>query len=149
MKTQPVLSDLELSILGLFRERPRSGYEIRHLLNASPGAVYPAIRRLQRGGLVEGQNLTEAGRRALRQALSPAIDKDELRRKPDAVAFRMRFLGGKALANFLRDYGRLCEEIAADLNRGADLLSRHDAAVFKARARWAKGTPPPRSETRR
>ena len=137
MKTQPVLSDLELSILGLLRERPRSGYEIRHILDASPGSVYPAIHRLESAGLIAGNSVTEAGRRALRQALLPTIDKDQLRRKPDEVAFRMRFLTPAALTAFLREYARRCDELADELKGADDVLSRHDAAIFAARSRWA------------
>ena len=138
MKTQPVLSDLELSILGLLRERARSGYELRQMLDSSPGSVYPALRRLRKAGLLDGNDVTEGGRRALRQALSPTIDKEELRRKPDEVAFRMRFLTPAALTAFLVEYGRRCDELADELKGAEDILSKHDAAIFRARSRWAK-----------
>jgi hypothetical protein len=136
MKTLPVPSPLELSILGLLRGGARTGYEIRKSLAASPGAVYPAMRRLEKAGLVAGSDLTALGRRVLRGAAS-AIDKDELRRGPDAVAARMRFLTGASAAAFLREYGRLCGEIASELRSADDVLGQHDAAVFAARARWA------------
>ena len=52
MRNAPLLSDLELVILGFLRERPRSGYDIRKALSSasvsdSPGTVYPALHRLR------------------------------------------------------------------------------------------------------
>jgi DNA-binding PadR family transcriptional regulator len=140
MKTHALYSDLELSLLGLLREQMRTGYEIRQMLGASPGAVYPALRRLQEAGLIDGQALTPAGRRALRQALAQPIDKDQLRRKPDSVALRLRFLTAGARSAFLREYARLCAEVAGELKGADDPLSQHDAAIFTARARWAART---------
>ena len=73
-------------ILGALRGEPRSGYEIKRLVDrstrffwaASYGQIYPELRRLEEEGLVEGTSeprggrkrrvyrLTPAGRRALR-----------------------------------------------------------------------------------
>lgn len=50
---------LEMAILGLLREGPMHGYELRHRLvdfgfwRISFGSVYPALRRLERAGHVE------------------------------------------------------------------------------------------------
>jgi DNA-binding PadR family transcriptional regulator len=68
MKTLPVPSALELAILGLIGAGAKSGYEVRRRLAASPGAVYPALARLQRAGLISGRELTALGRRVLRDA---------------------------------------------------------------------------------
>ncbi len=138
MKTLPVPSLLELSILGLLRNGACSGYEIRKSLGASPGAVYPALRRLEIGGLTAAGALTPLGRRTLNDALSQALDIQMLRRDPESVAARLRFLDRKQARPFLKDYARLCAEIASQLRGAADLLSQHDAAVFAARARWAQ-----------
>ncbi|MEV0124715.1 PadR family transcriptional regulator [Streptomyces sp. NPDC050703] len=77
---------LELSILGFLREQPLHGYELKarlhglngHIRPVSDGALYPAITRLVRAGLVEQRtepgssaaprrvlSLTEAGRTRL------------------------------------------------------------------------------------
>src|SRR3954447_18311833 len=59
MKSTPLLSDLELALIGLIREQPRSGYALRKAIvdfpqfSDSPGAIYPALRRLRAGGLIE------------------------------------------------------------------------------------------------
>src|SRR5690606_8869973 len=53
---------LEYALIGLIRECPRSGYELRKVFvetamagySGSPGAIYPALRRLEADGLIEG-----------------------------------------------------------------------------------------------
>ena len=148
MRQSPILSSLELSILGHIREQPQSGYSLRKTLAASPGAVYPALRRLAEGGLIEGKeeatgqrmretfHVTAAGRRALRESLQrPALE--EVRRDPQAVAERLRFLDDSAAAAFVEEYGRLSGIVAAELRDQTGLAAEHDAALYAARARWA------------
>lgn len=148
MRHSPVLSSLELNILGRVREEGRSGYALRKVLDASPGAIYPALRRLAAEGLIEGKaeatggraretfRITAAGRRALREALErPAME--EVRRDPQAVAERLRFLEGPGAAAFVEEYGRLSAACAAGLKGEAGLAAEHDQALYLARARWA------------
>lgn len=146
MRHTPILSDLELHLLGCIRQGPQTGYAIRKTIDASPGAIYPALKRLAAAGLIEGKtegarkkevfHATAAGRRALREALSrPTLE--ELRRDPQSVAGRLRYLEGPAAATFLDDYARLSAECAAELKGRTDLMAGHDAAVYAARAKWA------------
>jgi DNA-binding PadR family transcriptional regulator len=93
MKT-PQPSRLERALLGLLHANPMSGYEVRKLFattplevwSDSPGSIYPALRRLERGGLVTGRQekaetrrprrvfeLTDAGRKALRNWLEEPV----------------------------------------------------------------------------
>jgi DNA-binding PadR family transcriptional regulator len=148
MRHAPILSGLELRILGLIRESSRSGYDLRKLLGASPGAIYPAVKRLAAAGLIEGRSeggggrkketfsATPAGRRALKEGLDrPTLD--EMRRDPQAVAARIRFLDGAAAVEFLEEYARLSLECAAELKGDRGLAAEHDAALYAARAKWA------------
>ena len=148
MRQTPILSDLELRILGLIRESARSGYDLRKLLGASPGAIYPAVKRLAAAGLIEGRSdgtggrkketfhVTPAGRRALRDGLErPTLD--EMRRDPQAVAARLQFLEGAGAVQFLEEYARLSLQCAAELKGDRGLAADHDAAVYAARAKWA------------
>jgi len=154
MRNVTIVSDLELAILGLLRDEPRSGYELRKVLatisfSDSPGAVYPALRRLTAGGLIEGSpdestrrgkerfHLTPAGRRALREALVKPVTEEEVRRKPDACLLRMRFMEPAAAADFLAGYARLTGKRAAELRNDGGLLSAHESAVYAVRARSA------------
>jgi DNA-binding PadR family transcriptional regulator len=58
---------LDLAVLGLLRKRPRHGYELKAqlaelgFLRVSFGSLYPALRRLERRGLIEA--LRQSGRR--------------------------------------------------------------------------------------
>jgi DNA-binding PadR family transcriptional regulator len=146
MRQTPVLSTLELALLGRIREEPQTGYAIRKTLPASPGAVYPALKRLAAAGLIEGTRegarnaevfeVTASGKRALRDALArPSLE--EMRRDPQSVAARLRFVDGELRLTFLEDYARLSGECAADLRRQPGLVADHDAALYAARARWA------------
>lgn len=150
MRQTAVLSSLELRILGLIRESARSGYDLRKLLAASPGAIYPAVKRLAAAGLIEGRGEatgarrkemfypTAAGRRALKEGLDrPTLE--EMRRDPQAVAGRLRFLDGEAAKAFLKEYARLSLQCAEELKGQTGLAAQHDAALYAARAKWAAG----------
>ena len=55
-------STLGFALLGLLQQQPRSGYALRRVFattpmghySSSPGAIYPALRRLEQQGLVRG-----------------------------------------------------------------------------------------------
>jgi PadR family transcriptional regulator, regulatory protein AphA len=86
-------------ILGMLRNQPRSGYEIKRVVDrstrffwaASYGQIYPELRRLAKAGLVEGDSqptgarkrtvyrLTDAGREELRRWLERPAERHELR----------------------------------------------------------------------
>jgi DNA-binding PadR family transcriptional regulator len=86
-------------ILGMLRHKPRSGYEIKQVVDsstrffwaASYGQIYPELRRLAKAGLVEGESkptggrkrtvyrLTKAGREELRRWLDEPPDVFEMR----------------------------------------------------------------------
>jgi len=94
---------LDLAILGLLRERPRHGYELRRALldlgfrTVSFGSLYPALRRLERDGLVVADR---PGRRRTYRITREGLDRfvtlvagadpDESDR---AFATRLAFLG--------------------------------------------------------
>ena len=62
MKKEPTGSTLSLAILGLIAQAPCSGYDVRKVFattpmghfSASPGAIYPALKRLEKEGLIGG-----------------------------------------------------------------------------------------------
>ncbi len=93
--------DVRTVCLGLLSEADRSGYEIKKLLEDGPlgnfveasfGAIYPALTRLTEDGLVEFRtevqdgrpdkktySLTPAGRETFRKALAEPISPDRFR----------------------------------------------------------------------
>jgi DNA-binding PadR family transcriptional regulator len=164
MKSTPVLSDLELALLGLIREQPRSGYALRKAIvdfpqfSDSPGAIYPALRRLRAGGLIEASGdgggrktevfrVTAAGRRALRATLeAPPSERESADRQMLRFAFIDLELDAGAVADFLHGYARIAEERAAKLRGRSFVIDRssarlaveHEVEVQVARARWAE-----------
>jgi DNA-binding PadR family transcriptional regulator len=88
----PELSPTAYVILGMLRTGPKSGYEVKALVDhstrffwaASYGQIYPELRRLASAGLIEGTAAPRDGRRRTVYKLTPAGRK-ELRawlRKP-------------------------------------------------------------------
>ena len=63
MSNRIISSPLELAILGLLWQQPRSGYDLLKLFtetamggySSSPGAIYPALKRLARHGSITGE----------------------------------------------------------------------------------------------
>jgi PadR family transcriptional regulator, regulatory protein AphA len=74
-------------ILGMLRRQPRSGYEIKQVVDhstrffwaASYGQIYPELRKLAKAGLVEGEAQPHGGRKRTLYRLTPA-GREELRR---------------------------------------------------------------------
>jgi DNA-binding PadR family transcriptional regulator len=106
------LSSTAYVILGLLRKGPKSGYEIKSVVDhstrffwaASYGQIYPELRRLAEAGLIEGEptpqggrkrtvyRLTAAGRRELRRWLDEPPQVLELR---DEALLKLFFSGAK------------------------------------------------------
>ena len=68
------LTDFEQVLLGVIASEPRSGYGLKKMFSSSPasvyqpspGALYPALRRLEERGLLHAEKQVSSGRRALR-----------------------------------------------------------------------------------
>ena len=65
------IPSLGYAILGLIQQKPRSGYDVRKIFSGtamksysdSPGAIYPALRRLEKQGMIRGRIQQGAGLR--------------------------------------------------------------------------------------
>lgn len=134
---------LEFALLGLLSFGPRTGYDLMHVFettamgnfSSSPGAIYPALGRLEKRGLVEGtvdgtQALrpkkvfrpTRRGRETLRRWLRADIGRDDVQRRLDEQLLRFAFhslLDATATRDFL---GRLAAAVDAYL---AELQEQH------------------------
>ena len=68
------------TVLGLIELKPRSGYDIkrvversiRHFWAASPGQIYPELRRLEAAGWIEGVDDPRGGRKRRVYRITPA-----------------------------------------------------------------------------
>ena len=94
---------LDFAILGLLREAPRHGYELKRTLGdlgfwqVSFGSLYPALRRLEKQGFIEATKgggrrkayrITEPGRSRFAEMLSEAGDGSDRE-----FQLRLAFLG--------------------------------------------------------
>jgi DNA-binding PadR family transcriptional regulator len=167
---------LGFALLGLIQQAPMSGYDLRKIFAStamgsfsdSPGAIYPALRRLEKRGLARGTveesdslrkrrvfKITGEGRDAFKAWLkSPVTRDDVIRRSPDLIlrfAFMDQVLGAKRTIRFL---GELAEEIAGYLPTLRQYLDAHESEMplsgrlalecgiqeYETRLRWARAS---------
>jgi len=110
-----VLTPLEYALLGLLEMAPSSGYDVKKVFDntplahfsSSPGAIYPALKRLAKKGLLEATldtttearprrvfSLTGAGRQALLEWLHQQVSEDELVRDGRSPMLRFALAEG-------------------------------------------------------
>jgi DNA-binding PadR family transcriptional regulator len=108
---------LGYALLGLIHQKPSSGYDLRKIFtdtpmagySDSPGAIYPALRRLEERGLVQGSivagsglrqrkvlTITPAGLAELKQWLTGPIRQDDVGNHLNELMLRFAFLDGAA-----------------------------------------------------
>jgi len=122
------LSLLSYALLGLLEQQPSSGYDLRKIFvqtpmwsySDSPGAIYPALARLEKSGLIRGRveasaglrrrkvfRLTSAGTVELKKWLGKPVSREEVIRGMEELmlrfAFTERVLGSAAATQFLKD----------------------------------------------
>jgi len=169
------LTDFEQVLLGLIASAPRSGYGLKKLFKTSPasvyqpspGALYPALRRLEDRGLLQAEKKVSSGRRAQRlyhvTEAGRAVHLDWLRQPvvPDTVVtdlglHLMRFalmennLPREAVLAFLADLASALDGFVSgveqfvasgtgqSLPRHAVLALEHGIVVHRASLEWAR-----------
>ena len=172
------LTSFEHILLGMICVAPSSGYDLKRIFAATPmgvyqpssGALYPALRRLELGGLVRIQassgpagesarrrrvyEPTQIGRAAHVSWLNTPVEAATVAR--DLGLHLMRFVMMEHLfpradvLKFLQDLADALAAFTADLDRYtavADLNARHPRlalehglAVHRASLRWAEHT---------
>jgi DNA-binding PadR family transcriptional regulator len=142
MKPETELSTLSLAILGLISQRPLTGYDLRKVFlttplghfSSSPGAIYPALKRIEEAGWIrsvaaEGQTrrqrvlyeITDRGLGVLRQRLSQPVTSEDVIWRMDDLMLRFAFMDGligrAATVRFLEDFAARIDAHVADLRR--------------------------------
>jgi len=172
--TTRIVTPLDHALLGLLCQSQQSGYDLRKVFetmalgsySGSPGAIYPALRRLEREGLVAGEidakttlrpkkvfRPTKAGRTALGEWLAEPIEREDVERRLDEVMLRFAFLwvlDSEAatrcflesflnhVEGYLEELDRQHREIAAEAPRQARLALAAGIEQYRACARWAR-----------
>ena len=166
------ISTLDHMLLGLLLGGPRSGYDLRKMIaesplsaySDSPGAIYPALRRLSsRGWILAGRpeggrrrralELTDEGREALLEWLHRPVERQDVVAHGDDLLLRFAFMGPMGLYDladrFLQQYERenaayveaLREyraENGAILPLTGRLTFEYGLEQYEARIEWAR-----------
>jgi DNA-binding PadR family transcriptional regulator len=168
------LTSFEQVLLGVIAFEPRSGYGLKKMFSASPasvyqpspGALYPALRRLESRGLLRAEKQVSSGRRALRlyhatqagraahrtwllQPVVPAtVGADlglhmmrfslmETQLPREAVIVFLNDLAG-ALDSFVTGMESYLASGAQSGRRHAELALEHGIAIHRASLAWAR-----------
>jgi DNA-binding PadR family transcriptional regulator len=165
---------LGYALLGLLHENPSSGYALRRVFGLtpmsafsdSPGAIYPALRRLEKGGLVRGREekssgsrrrrvfqLTASGLAELRKWLAVRPGREDVMRRLEELSLRFAFMdqvmGKSASIHFLEAMALELEAYIPTLHRylgsakdqmplSAQLALQSGIRGYEAQLRWTR-----------
>ncbi len=166
-------TDFEHILLGLVAGTPSSGYELKKVFATTPaaayrpssGALYPALRRLERRGLLSAEQTPSAGRRTqrryrltaagratharwLRQSVEPATIGGDLGTHLMRFVMAERVLSPEEILSFLHDLASALKAFIADTTdylettpmpgRHPQLALRHGIEVHQASLDWVR-----------
>jgi DNA-binding PadR family transcriptional regulator len=174
MNDGKTLTLLELALLGLTHQSPQSGYDLRKTFagtaighySSSPGAIYPALKRLQLRGLLSSSvdsttrlrpkrlfRPTAKGLAILKAWVNTPLTSEAVTSDSRGVMLRFAFMGALAspavtrrfLTIFHRasaDYAKELERQLASMPTDGPLQPRlavmRGIENYKADARWAR-----------
>ena len=145
--TSRKIPSLGYALLGLLHQKPASGYDLRKIFSStsmktysdSPGAIYPALSRLEKQGLVRGTveegsglrrrqvfRLTPQGIAELKQWIAVAVTRDDVvRRLPEIMlrfAFSEQVVGASASLEILKSLEAALKPYVQSLREEAQTL---------------------------
>jgi len=172
MKRSP--TPLEFALLGLLHQEPRSGYDVRKVFattpmghySDSPGAIYPALRRLESQGLVSGKvdrsktmrprkvfRPTRQGVRTLEAWVTRPVTRDDVVWRMEELLLRFAFMdllvGSPAVCRFLQSLTKALEAHVEELESYSHAMREPDSlhgrlalesgiASYRTHTRWAR-----------
>ena len=174
MRTIERTTLLDWALLGLLHQGPQAGYDLRRTFSStpiahfsdSPGTIYPALRRLERRGLIEpvpGEpgsgrrrrplRLTRSGEAALVEWLGVLPTRADVERDMDGLILRLGFMSQAlpvasvrlyldALAVSVKEHLAGLEQFFAEAGPHMPLSARlafeSGVEAFRAYAVWLK-----------
>ena len=171
---QKLCSLLGYAILGLIQQQPKTGYTLRKIFattpichySNSPGAIYPALQRLEEDGLIKGYvdqttplrlkrqfKITPKGIATLKSWLAKPLVQNDVVWHMDELMLRFAFmdslLGHSDIIRFLHDFAREIEIHISGLikyyksNISAmppygHLAMRNGIEICKTHLRWSR-----------
>jgi DNA-binding PadR family transcriptional regulator len=143
-------SNLEFALLGLLRQQPKSGYDLRKTFAStamrhysdSPGSIYPALRRLQTRGWIRADakpsdgrgrqvfHLAREGAAALVKWLSQPVTREGVVWELPELMLRFALMDGnvprstaiKFLGQFEEVLGSYVQELRGEFERSSSLM---------------------------
>lgn len=139
------MSQLGFALLGLVKQTPQSGYDLRKVFattpmrhfSDSPGSIYPALRRLQgrkwltaaaeHGSARKRQvfRITKAGERAFEEWLRQEVTREDVIWGLDGLILRFAFLDGNVERSVTQTF---LERLESELSKYVAELRHHMAA---------------------
>jgi PadR family transcriptional regulator AphA len=141
MSSTKKIPALGYALLGLLHGKPASGYDLRKIFSStsmksysdSPGAIYPALGRLQKQGLIRGTieagtgmrrrqvfRVTTKGLAELKKWIARPVTRDDIVRGPQEVMLRFAFsemvVGSGAAIELLHSLEAELQGYVASLN---------------------------------
>ncbi len=174
MNEETTISTLSLAVLGLIVQKPRSGYDLRKVFSTtpmghfstSPGAIYPALKRIKNSGWIRGSidnnkklrpkmvyHITTKGLDMLKRHLLQTVTKDAVIWHLDDLMLRFVFMddvvGRKCTQKFLEQFLVETESYISLLKQYLNQAKRNISACsrlamenginnYQMNARWAK-----------
>jgi DNA-binding PadR family transcriptional regulator len=165
---------LEFAILGLVSQKPRSGYELIKVFREtplahysdSPGAIYPALARLEAAGLLRGKTErahelrprrefepTQRGADELARWLRQRTSQEDVAHRMDEVMLRFAFMDAhlsaaecraflveleKSMAAHLRDLKKYVRFVRDDVSRHGLLALDGGVMGCETQLRWVR-----------
>jgi len=136
---------LGYALLGLLHQQALSGYDLRKIFTStpiggfsdSPGAIYPALRRLEERGLVRGEvpksnslrkrrvfRITSRGLASFKAWQSKPIVREDMIRRVGELLLRFAFMdqtfGPKRSVAFLREFAKQLSSYVPSLREHLD-----------------------------
>jgi len=172
MRSAKPATTLEYALLGLLDQEPHSGYELRRIFtdtpfgyfSDSPGAIYPALRRLAARGWIGARaprggrrrqelRISARGREAFVAWLRRPVTAADVTSDPEVLLLRFAFMGQAlpvaAIRGFLKGYERQMTTQLRGLRRHhgehahtwsltGRLAFEHGLAQHEAQVVWAR-----------
>jgi DNA-binding PadR family transcriptional regulator len=145
------MSNLELALIGLLKQKPQSGYDLRKTFAAtamrhfsdSPGSIYPALRRLEARGWIEAEaksaqqhgdgrgrqvfHLTAQGEESLVACLDRPVTRPDVVWRMPELMLRFAFMDGNVprstTLRFLEQFERALAAYAGELRAEFAVIS--------------------------
>jgi PadR family transcriptional regulator, regulatory protein AphA len=173
MKTRRI-TVLEFALLGLVSQKPRSGYELIRVFrdtpmahySDSPGAIYPALARMESAGLLRGKTervhelrprrkfeATQRGADELARWLRQKPSQEDVANRVDEVMLRFAFMDAhlsagecrafleeleKSMAAYLRGLKKYVRSVEGQVSRHGLLALEGGIMGCETQLRWVR-----------